>query len=144
MTEMLKQYIITETMLQTWRNGCVNLSNPHVNDDICKKCEYRGTGMRKECCDFDDNTMEKIFRSHPHNPQSEREKVITEQRINYLRSLGWVVAVHNDYKRDGGFHTFWLLTYPDGRYLEGEGKTDDEALEQIVAQFHSSKDGDLG
>ena len=70
----MNQYIIDETMLQAWREGCVNLSNPHTNDDICKKCEYHGTGMRKECCDFDDNTMEKIFRSHPY--QSERDKVL--------------------------------------------------------------------
>jgi hypothetical protein len=69
----MTQYIITETMLQTWRKGCVNLSNPHTNDDICKKCEYRGTGVRKGCCDFDDSDVEKIFRSHPY--QSERDKV---------------------------------------------------------------------
>jgi len=76
------------------------------------------------------------------NFQNQRGTVITEQRINYLRSLGWMVAVHNDYKQNGEFHTFWLLTCPDGRYLKGEGKTDDEALEQIVAQFHVGEGGD--
>jgi len=63
----MNQYIINETMLQTWRNGCVNLSNPHADDDMCKKCKYRGKGLRENCCDFDDNSMEDIFRSHPYN-----------------------------------------------------------------------------
>ena len=71
--------------------------------------------------------------------QSERDKVLTEKRIDYLRSLGWMVAVHNDYKQNGEFHTFWLLTYPDGKYLKGEGKTDEEALKQIVEELRQSK-----
>jgi len=75
-------------------------------------------------------------RSHPY--QSERDKVLTEKRIDYLRSLGWMVAVHNDYKQNGEFHTFWLLTYPDGKYLKGEGKTDEEALEQIVEELRQA------
>ena len=70
--------------------------------------------------------------------QSERDKVLTEKRIDYLRSLGWMVAVHNDYKQNGEFHTFWLLTYPDGKYLKGEGKTDEEALEQIVEELRQA------
>jgi hypothetical protein len=70
----MNQYIINEEQLQSWRKGCVNLSNPHTDDDICKKCKYRGIGMRENCCDFDDSAMEKIFRSHPY--QSERDKVL--------------------------------------------------------------------
>jgi len=80
--------------------------------------------------------IERNVRSHPY--QSERDKVLTEKRIDYLRSLGWMVAVHNDYKQNGEFHTFWLLTYPDGKYLKGEGKTDDEALEQIVEELRQA------
>jgi len=72
----MNQYIINETMLQTWRKGCLNPKIPHTDDDTCKKCKYRGKGLRKNCCDFDDNAMEDIFRSHPH--QSEREKVLDE------------------------------------------------------------------
>ena len=70
--------------------------------------------------------------------KEERDKVLTEKRIDYLRSLGWMVAVHNDYKQNGEFHTFWLLTYPDGKYLKGEGKTDEEALEQIVEELRQA------
>ena len=70
----MNQYIINETMLQTWRKGCLNPKIPHTDDDTCKKCKYRGKGLRKNCCDFDDNAMEDIFRSHPY--QSERDTVL--------------------------------------------------------------------
>jgi hypothetical protein len=71
-------YIITEEMIESWRNGCVNLSNPRTNDDICKKCKYRGKGWRNICCDFDDNSMEDIFRSNPYNPQAEYNAAFDE------------------------------------------------------------------
>jgi hypothetical protein len=51
-------------------------------------------------------------------------------RPDDLRTLGWTVAVHNDYRQDGMPHTFWLLT-KDGRAVKGEGRTDAEALDQI-------------
>lgn len=47
--------------------------------------------------------------------------------LDRLRATGWMVAVHNDYRLGGEFHTFWLFTHPDGRYVKGEGKTDDQA-----------------
>jgi hypothetical protein len=72
----MTSYIITEEMIKTWRTGCINLSNPHTNDDICKKCKYRGKGMREKCCDFGDTDVEKIFRSHLYNPQAEQENLV--------------------------------------------------------------------
>ena len=45
----------------------MNPSNPHADDDMCKKCKYRGKELRVNWCDFDDNSMEDIFRSHPYN-----------------------------------------------------------------------------
>ena len=75
----MNQYIINETMLQTWRKGCLNPKIPHTDDDTCKKCKYRGKGLRKNCCDFDDNAMEDIFRSHPY--QSERDAVLERLHI---------------------------------------------------------------
>ncbi len=50
---------------------------------------------------------------------------------NDLRTNGWAVAIHNDYRLNGEQHTFWLFANKDGRYLKGEGKTDAEALNQI-------------
>ena len=67
----MKQYIITEDMLRQWRKGCTNVSGSYC---ACKKCEYCGTGLREDCCDFDDNAMEEIFRSHPY--QSELDTVL--------------------------------------------------------------------
>lgn len=49
-----------------------------------------------------------------------------------IRALGWVVAVHNDYRLNGEAHTFWLFT-KDGRAVKGEGRTDAEALVQVRA-----------
>ena len=37
-----------------------------------------------------------------------------------LRKNGWMVAIHNDYRQDGKYYTFWLMTSNDGRYLKGE------------------------
>jgi hypothetical protein len=80
---MMNHYIITEEMIKSWRKGCINLSNPHTDDDMCKKCEYRGKGMREKCCNFGDTDVEKIFRSHPYNPQVEREKVLRPEVLTF-------------------------------------------------------------
>lgn len=53
---------------------------------------------------------------------------------NDLRKLGWSVAVHNDYKLNGENYTFWLMT-KGNNCLKGEGKTDEEALNQIREQI---------
>lgn len=50
-----------------------------------------------------------------------------------LRSAGWMVAVHNDYRLNGRRMTFWLFTKGD-RAVKGEGETDSEALAQVAAQ----------
>lgn len=47
-----------------------------------------------------------------------------------IRKEGWMVAVHNDYRLDGVFHTFWLFTKGD-RAVKGEGKSDTEALNEV-------------
>ena len=49
-----------------------------------------------------------------------------------LRAEGWMVAVHNDYRQRGKLHTFWLFTHPSGRYIKGEGLTDDEAVRMAI------------
>ena len=47
-----------------------------------------------------------------------------------IRAEGWMVAVHNDYRLDGKFHTFWLFT-KDDRAIKGEGISDAEALNEV-------------
>lgn len=54
------------------------------------------------------------------------------ESVNDLRSAGWTVAVHNDYRLNGKPHTFWLFTKGD-RAIKGEGSTDQEALDQCRA-----------
>jgi|GEM_PF-1875057 len=56
-----------------------------------------------------------------------------ETRADALRAAGWSVAVHNDYRLNGEAHTFWLWTHPDGRWIKGEGRTDEDALSQCAA-----------
>lgn len=58
--------------------------------------------------------------------------------IDALRSDGWAVAVHNDYRLNGEPHTFWLLTKGD-RCVKGEGRTDGEALAQIDAALQAAR-----
>lgn len=52
-----------------------------------------------------------------------------------LRQAGWTVAVHNDYRLGGQSYTFWLLTHPCGRWVKGEGSTDDGALAECERQI---------
>ena len=47
-----------------------------------------------------------------------------------IRAQGWMVAVHNDYTLNGERYTFWLFTKGD-RAVKGEGRTDEEALNEI-------------
>lgn len=52
--------------------------------------------------------------------------------LQRLRASGWTVAVHNDYRLNGKPYTFWLLTHSNGRWIKGEGQTDDEALAEAA------------
>lgn len=56
-----------------------------------------------------------------------------------IRSNGWLVAVHNDYKLNGEFHTFWLFT-KGSCCVKGEGKSDVEALDIIRIKLYEMKD----
>lgn len=58
--------------------------------------------------------------------------------LETLRLAGWSVAVHNDYRQGGRFHTFWLLTHPCGRWVKGEGSSDLEALQQCADAAHQA------
>jgi hypothetical protein len=50
-----------------------------------------------------------------------------------IRAQGWTVAVHNDYRLKGQPHTFWLFTNNASRCVQGEGRTDADALNVIRA-----------
>lgn len=56
------------------------------------------------------------------------------EMLRSLRSNGWAVAVHNDYRLDGETFTFWLFTHGDlGVFIKGEGRTDEEAVRKAIA-----------
>jgi len=50
-----------------------------------------------------------------------------EHMLGELRGCGWLVATHNDDILDGKFCTFWLFTHSNGKYIKGEGGSDQEA-----------------
>lgn len=52
--------------------------------------------------------------------------------LETLRSYGWSVAVHNDYRLHGERFTFWLFTRGT-RCVKGEGRSDAEALKAALA-----------
>lgn len=54
----------------------------------------------------------------------------TLSMLAQLRTDGWAVAVHNDYRKDGKPMTFWLFV-KDGKAVKGEGDTDEEAIGQV-------------
>jgi len=71
--------------------------------------------------------------------------VLRLDRLVELRRAGWSVAVHNDYRQGGAQMTFWLLTHPSGRWVKGEGLTDEHALEQaFVASGLTQAEIELG
>lgn len=57
-----------------------------------------------------------------------------EGALARLRAAGWSVAVHNDYRLNGVPATFWLFTHPNGRWIKGEGESDDAALCEAESQ----------
>lgn len=56
--------------------------------------------------------------------------------LKELRTYGWTVAVHNDYRLKGELRTFWLFTHQaSGTFLKGEGSTDEWAVKDILDQW---------
>jgi Lar family restriction alleviation protein len=90
----------------------------------CTKCQASGNVEfgRKE------NFVENWNRRAALRPQPSGET-----RADALRAAGWSVAVHNDYRLNGEAHTFWLWTHPDGRWVKGEGRNDEEALAECAS-----------
>jgi hypothetical protein len=71
-------------------------------------------------------------------PTNEARAEIAE-RLDELRGRGWSVAVHNDYRLNGQSMTFWLFTSEStGRFAKGEGHTDQDALDQVLASIAPS------
>lgn len=73
------------------------------------------------------------FRRPAELPSTPSSLPIAPDHVLTMRADGWTVAVHNDYRLNGEFHTFWLWTHAaSGRFVKGEGKSDAEALAACV------------
>lgn len=64
------------------------------------------------------------------------ESQVVRSNADDIRTLGWSVAVHNDYRVNGKPFTFWLFTKGD-RCVKGEGPTDAIALDIVRTQLCS-------
>ena len=93
--------------------------------------------------------------SNWYHPESEQDllKIEISQKVfelsqnksspDDLRYQGFKVAVHNDYVLNGEEYTFWLMTKKYNNVIlafRGEGKTDEEALNQIREQVSNFKE----
>ena len=68
--------------------------------------------------------------------EEDKEVIVksVEDALDALRNGGYMVAVHNDYKQDGRFMTFWLFTSNyDDTYIKAEAPTDQQALNECLA-----------
>ena len=69
------------------------------------------------------------------NSRTTTEGATHDDILADIRSRHWSVAVHNDYRLNGVYYTFWLLTHPSGRWVKGEGETDLAALTECQRQI---------
>lgn len=114
--------------------------------DGLMRCTTCGSANRDERCGVDSDTRIPA----PSEPGAVRRETESEvsQRVQFqptlmtlqqlrersspddLRKLGWSVAVHNDYRRNGKTFTFWLMV-KGTQCVAGDGETDAEALNWI-------------
>ena len=104
----MTKYIITDEMIKQWRKNCVNLQNPHTNNDFCKACLYRGKGTRKGCCDFDDNHMEDIFRSRLLSAELKDEREKYEPILEHVIALCDEIIEKHDPQSRWGFNALLI------------------------------------
>jgi hypothetical protein len=77
-----------------------------------------------------------ILRNDKAQREGQRRSLTSMLRI--LRENGWTVGVHNDYRQGGKLMTFWLFTHPSGRWLKGEGESDENAVFQVYSNLWRS------
>ena len=55
-------------------------------------------------------------------------------QLDMLKERGWLIAVHSQHKRDGLPYSSWLFIHPNGRWIKGEGHSDEQAVQNAYAQ----------
>ena len=133
MTEPLKpqEYIIDDTMLMTWRAGCVRYYE--YPEATCQKCEFAGKDQRNGCCEFGEDDMQKIFRSRPVAPPT---------NTPLPNSTDLLLLVHDEWRRrEGRKHRHEESAWVSG-WLEGFLTSKKYAAEQIVTIHTKQKKGE--
>jgi glutathionylspermidine synthase len=89
-----KEYIITDDMLTICRHACLR-ANIRNTENLCRDCEFNN--LERHTCDFDDNDVEKLFRSRPYTSASSdvlegREKLYRQLMAASINNEnpGWV------------------------------------------------------
>jgi hypothetical protein len=79
----MNQYIITEEQMMEIQHECIHYDCPD-GEGCPNNCPYTNYDSG---CDFDVETIVTSVRSHPYNPQAEREKVLEE--LEKFFTIGW-------------------------------------------------------
>ena len=112
------------------------LKGKAIDDEVATLIQRRGFNVEEQ------EKFHRLADFFKANAQEIRKRFNLEamEMLDGLRRDGWMVAVHNDYRLGGLFHTFWLFTKGDF-CIKGEGATDYHALSQVVqaAESMSSK-----
>lgn len=76
-------------------------------------------------------TIRRFYTNHP--DPIDIEEPMPSITADDIRSMGWRVAIHNDYWVNGKWYTFWLFTKGQ-MCAKGAGRADSEALEEVHKQ----------
>jgi FAD/FMN-containing dehydrogenase len=113
------------------REACAAICEQYVTP-------YGRAGSAPDACEGTARKLAAVIRARGEGAQvehlSQPSPAEWQQERERLREAGWMVAVHNDYRLNGEPHTFWLFTHPSGRWIKGEGRTDEIALNECVRE----------
>jgi hypothetical protein len=113
-------------------DGCAHDVCLLVNQ--CRSLSERAEKVEADFAEAHNGALQSIMRE---SEALARIKTLGTSSADEIRALGWVVAVHNDYRLNGEPYTFWLFT-KDGCAVKGEGRTDAEALDQVRAALSTT------
>lgn len=117
--------------------GAVTVTEEQIADIIVENTIEPGQSVHPEHVQYylpAARAILSLCRSTPAIPDAWIE---ARRTLADLRENGWSVAIHNDYRQDGRAMTFWLFTHEDGRWLKGEGASDEDALALVRQALQS-------
>jgi hypothetical protein len=123
------------------KGNCVPVQ-PHLFWWTCRMCGTATAGEGPPTSHVCSNPNGKPYQ------QAEQGDGRLWDALRRMRSEGWTVAVHNDYRQNGQPMTFWLFTNEaNGTFVKGEGPTDLAAVADALAALaqppRQSEDGGI-